>query len=175
MKPDNIQENDNDREQASTSKKDFRNDYIFVQDKVLDIQQNESDDDLESALILLLSKKKTKGGDLEYAFESLLSKEKAKKDHDQNGNDLNLTDRLLLNRKDHQHQNLDSSDRSLLNRKEYLYSNLSIRSTNENYNKDDQSDLNFRLLPTKRLSKGLNTEENDYPRKLPTKSYSLNM
>ncbi|CAG8616714.1 1054_t:CDS:2 [Funneliformis caledonium] len=153
------------------------NDYVFVQDKVPNMQQNESDDDLESTLISLLSKKKTKGVDLKHALELLLSKEKARKDHDQNGNDHDSTDRSLLNEKEHHHQNLDSIDRSLLNRKEYSYPDLSIRSTNESYYEDDQSDLNFRWLPTKRLSKGLNIEENDYLRKLSnnltTKTYNL--
>ncbi|CAG8769642.1 6052_t:CDS:2, partial [Funneliformis caledonium] len=60
-KPDNIQDDNSDRGQASTSKKDFEdvsqvqeisdNDYVFVQDKALNMQQNESDDDLESTLI----------------------------------------------------------------------------------------------------------------------------
>src|SRR6266540_7177718 len=71
------------------------------------------------------------------------------------------------------------TNRSLLNRKEYLHLDLSIRSTNKSYYEYDQFDLNFRSLSTKRLSKGLNTKENDYPRKLPnnltTKAYNLNM
>ena len=67
--------------------KDFENDQIqeisdsdnvSVQDKGPEIQQNNPNDDLESALISLLSKKKTKDSDLEYALRSLL-KEKTKK------------------------------------------------------------------------------------------------
>jgi len=150
--------------------KDFENDQIqeisdsdnvSVQDKGPEIQQNNPNDDLESALISLLSKKKTKDSDLEYALRSLL-KEKTKKNRD----DLYSTDQSL-NKKDYHYQDendLDSTDQLLLNKNEPFH--LDLSSIRPSHYEDEQIDL---TLPIKQH---YNIEKNNHLYDLTTKANS---
>jgi len=152
--------------------KDFENDQIqeisdsdnvSVQDKGPEIQQNNPNDDLESALISLLSKKKTKDSDLEYALRSLL-KEKTKKNRD----DLYSTDQSL-NKKDYHYQDendFNSTDQLLLNKNEPFHLDLlSIRPIDKSY-EDKQIDL------TLSINQHYNIEKNNHLYNLTTKANS---